>query len=503
MKILSSTRRDFLRTIGLGAAALATPRRLFGNEGSAAKPNIVYILADDMGYGDPRCNNSESKIPTPHMDRLASEGIRFTDAHSGSAVCTPTRYGVLTGRYCWRTRLKQGVLWGGDPRLVEPGRMTVAGLLKDHGYATACFGKWHLGLDWTRLPEDRIDPDWPENGRDIDFSKPFRGGPVDVGFDTFLGIHGSLDMPPYVWLKDDRALDTPREMTREGGRLGRTAEGFKAVDVMPELTRAVVDYIGEQAGNHSGRPFFVYFPLTAPHTPVVPTEEFKGRSQASDYGDFVFQVDWTIGEVMKALDRHNLRNNTLIIVTSDNGPENLTAKLAPEYGHWSNHHFRGRKRDAWDGGHRIPFIARWPGKIRAGSTCDETICLTDLLATCAAVVGTDLPADAGEDSYNILPALLGARRERPIREATVHHSSRGEFAIREGKWKLILCKGSGGNRYRTGPNAIRRDDPPGQLYDVVADPSETTNLYTEHPEIVARLTALLEGYREQGRSRPT
>jgi arylsulfatase A-like enzyme len=486
--------------MGMGAAALALP--VFADDRSVRRPNIVYILADDMGYGDPRCNNEKSKIPTPNMDRLAAQGMRFTDAHSGSAVCTPTRYGVLTGRYSWRTRLKQGVLWGGDPSLIEPGRMTVASLLRGYGYATACFGKWHLGLDWARLPEDRIDPDWPKNGRDIDFTKPFRGGPVDVGFDTFLGIHGSLDMPPYVWLEDDRALDVPREMTREGGRLGRTAEGFKAIDVMPKLTHAVVNYIEDHAKNRIDKPFFVYFPLTAPHTPVVPADAFKGRSRAGQYGDFVFQVDWTIGEVMKALDRLGIADNTLLIVTSDNGPEILTAKLAPKYGHWSNYHFRGRKRDAWDGGHRIAFIARWPAKIKAGITCNETICLTDLMATCAAIVGTNLPDDAGEDSYNILPALLGVPQDTPIREATVHHSSQGEFAIRQGKWKLILCRGSGGNRYRNGPNAVKKDDPPGQLYNIVEDPSEKVNLYRQRPDVVASMKALLDKYKKQGRSRP-
>ena len=290
-------------------------------------------------------------------------------------------------------------------------------------------------------------------------------------------------------------------MPREGGRLGRTAEGFRAVDVLPELTRRAVAYIEEFAADTAERPFFLYFPLTAPHTPIAPAEAFVGKSAAGAYGDFVAQVDWTVGQVMDALARAGLSENTLLIVTSDNGPENVTIRLAAEYGHWSNHDLRGRKRDAWEGGHRVPFIARWPGRIPAGAVSDETLCLTDLLATCAEIVGVELPSNAGEDSYSMAPALFGARREGTIREATVHHSSRGEFAIRQGSWKLILCRDSGGNNYRTGVNAVSEDSPPGQLYNLETDPWEKSNLYHRRPEVVTRLTTLLDRYRESGRSR--
>jgi len=490
-------RRDFLRAAGAGAISLAWTGHALAQERSSSgesptRPNIIFILADDLGYGDVSCLNPDSRITTPNMDRLAAEGLRFTDAHSGSAVCTPTRYGVVTGRYCWRSALKKGVLWGYSPMLIEPGRMTVASLLKEHGYATSCFGKWHLGLG---------------NEAKTDYGKPLRPGPVDVGFDEFFGIPASLDMEPYLYVENDHPVEAPTEHIERSAhprfwRAGPIAPGFRHVDVLPELTKRATRWMEDHAKTQPQRPFFMYFPLTAPHTPVLPVPMAKDKSRAGEYGDFVWQVDWTIGQVMETLQRLGIDENTLIMVTSDNGPENITQALVPDYGHYSNYHFRGRKRDAWEGGHRVPFFARWPGRIKPGSVCEQTICLTDLMATCAEIVGASLPSDAAEDSYSILPALLGKTLDRPIREATVHHSANGEFAIRQGCWKLILCRGSGGNRYTTGPNAIQNDDPPGQLYDLSADVVERRNLYRERPEIVRRLTALMDRYKQQGRSRP-
>jgi len=497
-------RRRFLQVAGAGAA-LAWSGNAFGQglgglfgQGAVAsgrsrrKPNIIFILADDLGYGDVSCLNRGSKIRTPNMDRLAEEGMRFTDAHSGSAVCTPTRYGVVTGRYCWRSRLKRGVLGGYSPMLIEPGRMTVASMLKQHGYATSCFGKWHLGLG---------------NDPKTDYSKPLRPGPIDVGFDYFFGIPASLDMTPYVYVENDHPTAQPTEHIAPSPRPkfwrgGPIAPGFRHIDVLPELTRRATRWIEDHVRREPEQPFFMYFPLSAPHTPVVPVPEAKGKSRAGVYGDFVWQADWTIGQVLETLERLNIVEDTLVMVTSDNGPETLTEALVPDYGHYSNYHFRGRKRDAWEGGHRVPFFARWPGRIKPGSICEETICLTDLMATCAEIVGAKLPNDAAEDSYSILPALLGKKLDGPIREATVHHSSRGEFAIRQGPWKLILCKGSGGNAYKTGPNAIKPDDPPGQLYNIGLDEVEYRNLYRERPDIVKRLTLLLEKYKHDGHSRP-
>jgi len=499
----SITRRDFLKTMGLGTVSLALPGCVYfsarkgGSE--AEKPNIIFIMADDMGYGDLGCYNENSKIPTPNMDRLAAEGIRFTDAHSPSAVCTPTRYGVLTGRYCWRSPLKSGVLGGYSPALIDTGRMTVASLLKQHGYATACIGKWHLGLG---------------NDKKTDFDKPLVPGPNALGFDYFYGISASLDMPPYCYIENDRPVERPTLTTEAGKaiedgwwRAGAIAPDFKHVEVLPRLTQKAVQCIGDHAKKSPDKPLFMYFALPAPHCPIAPADFVKGRSKAGGYGDYVVEVDWTVGRVVKALDRNGLAHNTLIILTSDNGcPARTKINRAPYsiielYGHYPNGNLRGIKADIWDGGHREPFIARWPGHIPAGVTSDELICLTDLLATCAAIVGAELPGDAGEDSYNILPALLGRKLDEPIREAVIHHSASGMFAVRQGKWKLILGRGSGGfsspKTYTPKPG-----EPKGELYDMEGDYTESRNLWFEHPEIVERLTNLLERYKQQGHSQP-
>ncbi|MHC4243989.1 MAG: sulfatase-like hydrolase/transferase [Planctomycetota bacterium] len=497
-------RRNFLKAAGIGLASLAMPGCAEGlQSGSRAagskKPNIVFIMADDMGYGDLGCYNKNSKIPTPNMDRLAKEGMRFTDAHSPSAVCTPTRYGVLTGRYCWRSRLKRGVLGGYSPALIDTKRMTVASMLKQYGYATACIGKWHLGLG---------------NDKKTDYDKPLVPGPNALGFDYFYGIPASLDMTPYCYVENDRPVEKPTLTTEAGKavedgwwRAGAIAPGFKHVEVLPRLTEKAVKYIDNHTNTSPDKPFFMYFPLPAPHTPIAPADFVKGRSKAGGYGDFVVEVDWTIGQVVKALKRNGLTGNTLIIVTSDNGsPGRTKIKRDPYsiieiYGHYPNGDLRGIKADAWDGGHREPFIARWPGKIPAGTTNHEIVCLTDLMATCAAIVGAKLPGNAGEDSFNILPALSGQKLNKPIRDAIVHHSASGMFAIRQGKWKLILGLGSGGF---SKPKRIepKPGGPAGQLYNLEDDIAESNNLWSKHHQIVERMTKLLEKYKEQGHTRP-
>ena len=502
MKNTQWRRRDFLKAAGIGAASCTFGNFSCSDKASGNLPNIVFILADDMGYGDLQCLNQDSKIPTPNMDRLASEGMYFSDAHSGSAVCTPTRYGLLTGRYAWRTRLKSGVLWGYSPHLIDPQRMTVASLLKRQGYHTACVGKWHLGLDWQttdgKTPGDSMD----EPGETVDYSKPIMNGPNELGFDYFFGIPASLDMVPYVYIENDHVVEEPTETIHaskkgEGGfwRAGPIAPGFRHDDVLPTLTGKAATFINRHAETGTDSPFFLYLPLTAPHTPWVPAESFKGRSEAGDYGDFVAQVDGTAGEIMKALDRHNLTANTLIIVTSDNGSHWQKHDIE-QFGHRANHHFRGMKSDVWDGGHRIPFIARWPEKIEPGTSCDTTICLTDLLATAADIAGVELPGNAGEDSFSFLPALLDPGNDAPVREAIVHHSIDGMFAIRKDRWKLILGQGSGGWSMKP-----QEGDPPGQLYDMAADVEESDNLYDQRPDIVGELTALLENYKKKGNSR--
>jgi arylsulfatase A-like enzyme len=474
-------------------------------------PNIVYILADDLGSGDPGCYNAESKIPTPQIDRIAKEGMRFTDAHSGSAVCTPTRYGILTGRYAWRSRLEQGVLWGYSRALIEPGRMTVAEMLKEHGYATACVGKWHLGFQAPNLgaadlpAASTILPG--DHSQAVDYAMALRPGPLTEGFDYYFGIPASLDMEPYVYVENDRVVEAPTELVekslhrRQGGngfwRAGPIAPSFKHVEVLPTITEKALGWLAEQSNE---KPFFLYFALTAPHTPWVPTEVFRGQSRVGYYGDFVMQVDSVIGRVLDALDKQGLAENTLLIVTSDNG-SHWPVDDIEKWEHAANLHYRGQKSDIWEGGHRVPFLARWPGHIEPGSSCNETICHVDLLATAAAIVGHELPADAGEDSFNLAPALLGEQQSGPIRPATVHHSGSGTFAIRQGKWKLVLDNlGSGGF---TDPKVVRPEPggPQGQLFDLEKDIGEATNLYDEHPDVVEALRRTLDEIKTSGRSR--
>ena len=466
------------------------------NPSNQSRPNIVYILADDMGYGDVSCLNKDSKIHTPNLDRLGKEGIIFTDAHSGSAVCTPTRYGILTGRYAWRSRMKKGVLNGYSKHLIEDGRMTVASMLKEHGYHTACVGKWHLGWDWQKK---NIEPG------EVDFSKPVLHGPTTNGFDYSFCIPASLDMAPYVYVENDQATAIPDRIVEANDgkmfwRKGPIGPDFKHIEVLPKLTQKAVAYIDRRV--QEDKPFFLYLPLPAPHTPILPTKEFQGKSGTNEYGDFVLQVDWTVGQVIKTIQKHGLEKNTLIIFTSDNGCSPMAdfQELAT-FEHDPSYVFRGHKADIFEGGHRIPYIARWPARVKGGSVCDDTICLTDLMATAADIVGVSLPADAGEDSVSTLPDLLSTAIE-PVREATVHHSINGSFSIRQGKWKLELCPGSGGWSPPKPKSQKAKQLPPVQLYDLSTDIGEMTNVQDKHPDVVKRLTALLQDYVDRGRSTP-
>lgn len=461
-------------------------------------PNVLYILADDLGYGDISCLNKKAKLHTPNLDRLAKEGKIFTDAHSGSAVCTPTRYGILTGRYCWRSRLKMGVLRGESQHLIEDGRMTVASMFKSFNYDTACIGKWHLGWDWQMKEDD------PEA---IDFNRPVQKGPRTNGFDYCYCIPASLDMPPYVYLENDHVTAVPDRVVDAQHdkimfRKGLIAPGFEHAEVLPTLTKKVTSYLDERAVDKKMSPFFLYFSLTAPHTPILPTKEFQGKSKTNEYGDFVLQVDWTVGQVLDALKRNGLEQNTLVIFTSDNGcsPEADFDELA-QFGHDPSYVFRGHKADIYEGGHRIPFIARWPLYIRPDSVCEDTICLTDLMATAADFLGYKLPDNAGEDSVSILPDLLGTGTG-PLREATVHHSIYGSFSIRQGKWKLIFCPGSGGWSAPKPNSKETQQLPPVQLYDLISDIDETINVQDKYPDVVKKLTALLQDYIDRGRSTP-
>lgn len=462
----------------------------------SSKPNIVFIMADDMGYGDVGCYGSV-KIQTPHIDRLAREGMRFTDAHSSSAVCTPSRYSVLTGRYCWRTPLKEWVLWGFEPPLIDPARQTVAALLKEHGYATAAIGKWHLGLGWTTL--DGNPP--KENGTNVDYKAPISGGPRQLGFDTNFNITGSLDMAPYCFIDDDHVFKVPsieKHPYHPQQRSGLMSPGWQDDQVDLIFTEKAVEFIGQQANHDKDQPFFLYLTPSAPHRPCVPPELIRGRSQAGPRGDMVALVDWMVGQIDAGLRRHGMVENTLMIVTSDNGAR-ATDFYGNDYGHKSCGNLRGQKADIWDGGHREPFVARWPGVIKPGTTNDALICLGDLMATCADILDVPLPENAAEDSFSFLPALHGELGETLSRKMIVHHSGDGMFSIRAGKWKLIMGCGSGGF---TEPQRIdpEPDKPQGQLYNMQDDVQETCNLWAVEPQIVERLTAILADIITRGNS---
>ncbi|PHN05986.1 sulfatase family protein [Flavilitoribacter nigricans] len=481
-------------------------------------PNIVYILADDLGYGDLSFLNADSKIQTPHLDQLAAGGLHFTDAHSGSAVCTPTRYGILTGRYAWRTPLKQGVLWPYDPPLIQGERITVAEMLREQGYATACIGKWHLGWDWPLTGGGYARDSLQGFGFDraarlrieasVDFNKPVNNGPLSHGFDYYFG-DDVPNFPPYSFIENDRLLAFPDQEKPDSlfGNPGKMSAGWELEAVMPAITERAVSYIDEQSTGD--QPFFLYFTLTAPHTPIAPADAFKGSSQAGAYGDYVQQVDWTVGQIMQALQEAGIREETLVIFTSDNGSParegvNWSGAVSSvlKYDHHPSYHFRGTKADIWEGGHRVPFIVHWPAKIAAGKHSDQTICHTDFMATCAAITGQSLPERTAEDSYNLLPLLLDPQRQTPIREATVHHSGNGSFAIRKGKWKLILDAGSGGWSDPKNARALEDGLPAVQLYEMDTDFGEQNNVEGDHPEVVQELRALLESYQSSGRSVP-
>jgi arylsulfatase A len=468
----------------------------------ASTPNLVYILADDMGYGDVSCLNPRSAWKTPAFDRLAAEGMAFTDAHAASAVCTPSRYSILTGRYNWRSSLKHGVLGGYSPPLVEEGRSTVASMLRASGYRTACVGKWHLGMEWARLPAAAAG-EAPGYGvtPGIDYAAPIANGPTTRGFDSFYGIAASLDMPPYVYIRDDRVTALPDHDTEDTGlrfwRKGPTAPDFRHEEVLPRLTERALELIAAW----SGTPFFLYFPLPAPHTPILPTGRFVGSSGTTPYGDFVLMCDEAVRRILAKLDELGIAGDTIVVYASDNGCSPMADFQAlARFGHNPSHVFRGHKADIYEGGHRIPLLVRWPARIRAGSRCAETVCLSDLFATMAEIVGHATADDEAEDSVSNL-ALWEGRAAGPLREATVHHSINGSFSIRKGRWKLELCPGSGGWSFpRPG------EEPPGspafQLYDLEADVGERRNLVAEQPRIADELRELLERYVTSGRSTP-
>jgi arylsulfatase A-like enzyme len=496
----SLSRRELLASLSVSALATAA---------AEPRPNIVLILADDLGYGDVSCNNPRSKISTPYVDRLAAQGMRFTDAHTPSAVCTPTRYGLMTGRYAWRGALKEGVLDGFDPPLIERSRTTLAALLKQTGYETACIGKWHLGMQWTDKAGNPVPMHSGGNrpGLDVDLAKPHPAGPNNYGFDYYYGIAASLDMSPYCFIENNRAVvkgtqvetpaAAPGDQLFRNERAGIGSPDFTLEGVVPALTTKAVDFIRKPRKT----PYFLYVPLTTPHMPIVPAKQ-KGKSKAGLYGDFVEEMDAAVGRILEAIPDPS---NTVVIFTSDNGglyhtwtPEEADDKAGykptarglevAKYGHHGNGELRGTKADIWEGGHRVPFLVRWPGKVKAGSVSPALLGLTDMYATLAQIAGAKVPPDNAEDSISQVDVLTGKAKE--VRTSIVHHSVRGVFSMREGSWKYVPSRGSGGF---SSPQQVQAEG--GQLYNLAADPRETTNLYATNRKKADEMDAKLQAER--------
>lgn len=465
---------------------------------AATLPNVIVVLADDLGIGDISPTNADCKIKTPHLQKMADEGLTFLDAHTTSSVCTPTRYGLLTGRYNWRSRLARGVLSGTSEHLIPADRPTLAHLLRGAGYSTAMIGKWHLGWDWHK------------DGSQIDFSKPIANGPDINGFDRYYAHCGSLDMPPYVWVDTGKATSIP---TREAGvtpkedaygwyRKGPIADDFEIEQVLPHLFGKAIESVSEHAAAaKSGKPFFLYLALPAPHTPIVPVPPFKDASGLNPYADFVMQVDHHMGDLLAALKKNDIDEDTLVIFTSDNGcSPQANFEVLAEHGHHPSAIYRGHKADIYEGGHRVPFLVRWPNKTVVGKTTNSLTCVTDIYDTLREITGQERESAGGEDGFSFLAVLTGA--EHSDRESLISHSIEGAFAIRRGDWKLCLSRGSGGWSAPKEKDAEREGLPAWQLYNLRDDPAESQNVAAENPEEVQTLLKILESDVQRGRSTP-
>ncbi|MBX2817677.1 MAG: arylsulfatase [Saprospiraceae bacterium] len=485
------------------------------------QPNILLVLADDLGYGDVACYNPASRIPTPNLDLLASQGMRFTDAHSASTVCTPTRYSILTGRMQFRTGMRGVFVGVGGPCLIEQERLTLPQMLRNCGYRTGMMGKWHVGMSFFDTEGNRITERGIEGVKQIDYSRPIVDAPIHRGFDAFFGTAccPTTDWL-YAYIEGDR-IPIPATKPLDKGNLpshpysndcrpGWVAEGFDHEEVDLVFLEKSVAFLEDHQKNHGDKPFFLFHSMQAVHLPSFPADRFKGATSSGPHGDFIFEMDYVVGELLQALDRLELTENTLVIFASDNGPEVPTIlDMRRSYDHDGARPWRGVKRDQWEGGHRTPFIVRWPGHIAAGSESDQLISLTDIMATCAAIVEARLPQDAAEDSYNMLPVLRG-QQEGSVREFMLQQTISLDLSIRKGHWKYLDHAGSGGNNYEKDgewgmkPFAIPNTDPgtPGQLYDLQQDPGETKNLYSARPEIVKELKEKLDHFKESGRSAP-
>jgi arylsulfatase A len=485
-----------------------------------ADPNIVFILADDLGYGDVGCYNSQAKAPTPNVDRLAAEGMRFTDAHSAATVCTPSRYSLLTGRMCFRTGYR-GVFTGvGGPCLIEPDRLTLGSMLQKKGYETSMFGKWHIGMTFFDADGQPINKGGLDAVKRVDFSRAIPDAPIHRGFDRFYGtvccpctdwLYAFIDgdrvpVPPTMQL-DKSTL--PKHAYSGDCRPGMIAPNYDLEEVDLVFLDKSLGFLRDHVKNHPDQPFFLLHSMQAVHQPSFAADRFKGKTQAGPHGDFIHEMDWIVGRLLKELDDLDVADHTIVMFGSDNGPEvTAVVNMRKDYGHDGARPWRGMKRDQWEGGHRTPFIVRWPGKVKAGSTSDQTLNLTDVFATCAAIVGAQVPNNAAEDSYNMLPVLLGTQGGKPVRPYMLEQTWTNQMSIRRGEWKYLDHKGSGGNNYDRWQGLAQYKLPdtdpgaPGQLYNLSDDPGETTNLCSKHPQIVAELKALLDDAKQSGRSAP-
>jgi arylsulfatase A len=504
-----------MRRILLSLSCLA----LSGMSLIAKQPNVLILYADDLGFGDLGCYNSESKIPTPHLDQLAKEGMRFTDGHSSSGICTPSRYALLTGRHHWRDF--HGIVNAFGGSVFKPERLTLPEMLKEKGYATAVIGKWHLGWDWDAVKKPGAKPTTVTEGKRkkaqfgpeaFDWSKPIPDGPLAHGFDYYFG-DTVINFPPYCWIENDKVV-TPPDAIMDTSKLKPIKEGnwefrpgpitgWDPYENIPTTTKKGVEYIKSQA--KSEKPFFLYFAYPAPHAPIIPNDEFDGKSQAGPYGDFVHETDHSIGQLLKALQDSGQAENTIVIFTADNGPEHYAYARDEKFDHWSAYPLRGLKRDIYEGGHHVPFMIKYPGVTKAGSVNETLVSQIDIMATIASVVGYELPdKNAAEDSHDLLPILKGGARA--VRTSHVHNTSKDRYAIRDGDWVLVDTKS--GYVSRRDKNWEMKHKYPEQesgkpkLFNLKEDIGQRNDIAAKHPEKVKEMQALLKKIREQGYSAP-
>ncbi|MFT5130013.1 MAG: arylsulfatase A [Rhodothermales bacterium] len=475
----------------------------------ADRPNVVILYADDMGVGDVSYGDKDAKIQTPNLDRLATEGMTFTDGHSSSGICTPSRFAMLAGQHHWR-RFHGIVNAFGGP-VFEDGEYTIAKMFKEKGYRTGCFGKWHLGWSFDAIRKPGVSTKAWAKADSYDWTKRFPGGPLDRGFDRYFG-DGTINFPPYCWIENDRFLTIPTKPVMKskplagggGFRAGPMAESWNPFDILPTITEKTVEWISQQKAD---QPFFAYLAFNSPHYPIVPNKEFHGKSKAGFYGDFVIETDAMVGKVLAALNKAGLAENTIVVFSADNGPETHAFERLGKFGQWSSGKFRGVKRDIYEGGHRVPLIVRWPGQVKAGSVSDEVVNQVDLAATFARVVDYSLGKDEAQDSYNLLPVLKGEDYARPLRTATVQNTSANKFALRQGDW--VLIDAPSGSSKKESPSYLKHfgleaypKDAPGLLFNLKDDPGQKKNLYAQHPELVERMRSLLKRYRAGERCAP-